>query len=186
MRRSSGPPRAAWRAVTTLLCATGAAAALGACSAEPPASEFATPTARANERLDLTGRDDLVDRHPNGSVLQVRGVEVRARSVAVEVSVINGFPESIDLVNEGLFRDGWLWLVDDRGNTYRFDGRASLTVGPGEELVGALVFLGPVPDDVEQVALKANVADPVEPIDPRDRDIGDNRPVFYVQGIPVP
>jgi hypothetical protein len=169
-----------------VLCAVGAAGVLGACSADPPPAEFVTPTARASERLDLTGRDDLVDRHPNGSVLQVRAVEVRARSVEVEVSVINGFPEQIDLVTEGLFRDRWLWLVDDRGNAYRFDGRASLTVGPGEELVGALVFLGPLPDDVEQVALKANVADPVEPVDARARDIGDSRPVFYVQGIPVP
>ncbi|MGF1662270.1 MAG: hypothetical protein ACFCVG_07320 [Kineosporiaceae bacterium] len=186
MTRSPGPTGAARRAVAALLCAAGAATGLGACSREPPPADFATPAARPSERLDLTGRDDLVDRHPNGSVLQVRAVEVRARSVEVEVSVINGFPERIDLVTEGLFRDRWLWLVDDRGNSYRFDGRASLTVGPGEELVGALVFLGPLPDDVEQVALKANVADPVEPVDARERDLGDSRPVFYVQGIPVP
>jgi hypothetical protein len=171
------------RAVVALTCTVGV---LGACAEEPPPSDFATPSARASQRIDLAGRNDLVDRHPNGSVLEVRAVQVRARSVAVEVSVINGFPDTIDLVTDGLFRDRWLWLVDDRGNTYRYDGRATLTVGPGEQLVGALVFLGPLPDDVEQVALLANVADPAEPVDPRDRDVDDSRPVFYVQGIPVP
>lgn len=174
------------RAAAALAGALATGALLAACSAPTEPTEFDIPPAPATQRLDLAGRDDLVDRHPNGAVLQVRSIQVRPRSIAVEVSVINGYVDRISLTNSGMFSDSWLWLVDDLGNSYRYDGRAPLGIGPGEELVGALVFLGSMAEDAGTVALKSNVTDPAEPIDFRERDIDEDRPAFFVEGIPVP
>lgn len=174
------------RVAAALIGILAAGTLLAACSAGAEPTEFDVPPPAATQRIDLSGRDDLVDRHPNGAVLQVRAIEVRARSTAVEVSVINGFVDRIALTNDGLFSDLWLWLVDDLGNSYRYDGRAPLGMGPGEELVGALVFLGPMAQGAETVALKSNVTDPAAAVDFRERDIDEDRPVFFVEGIPLP
>lgn len=126
---------------------------------------------------------DASDRHPNGALLSASRVEVRERSVAVDMTLVNGFTDDVSLNGVGL------WLVDDQGNSYAFDEpdqNADLTIGAGEELTGTLVFLGVVPADATSITLKSNVYDVEDPIDVNDRSGTSTNPEFLLEGLPLP
>ncbi len=135
--------------------------------------------------IDETRRD-FTDRHPDGATLQIRGIEVRQRSVVLEISLINGYKDRVSLANDSFFRSREMWLVDNLGNAYRFDGKADVSVGPGEELVGSLVFLGVPPATASTVSLKTNVSDPAAAIDFDQRQRDSDVPVFFIDDIPLP
>lgn len=156
--------------------------------AETPDDDAATPRPPASENLvplDAT-RPDYTDRHPNGSTLQVTSIEIRERSLVVGVSLVNGYRDRVSLATNGFFRDNDIWLVDNLGNAYRFDGKADVSVAPGEELRGSLVFLGVPPVDARTVTIKTNVNDPAAAVDFNERDRDNDAPVFSIEGIPLP
>lgn len=156
------------------------AALLGGCGFASEATGISAPdqpAAAGSTEVSLS------DRHPNGAVLAVTGVEVRARSVAIDVSLVNGFPEDIRLNARGL------WVIDDQGNAYAFAEpaeNAQLAVGPGEELSGRLVFLGEVPPAVSALTVLSNVPDASDGVDVADRNDRSTTPEFLVEEIPVP
>jgi hypothetical protein len=126
---------------------------------------------------------DASDRHPGGSLLTVRQVEVRERSVALDVSFVNGRPEPVQLNGRRV------WLVDDQGNGYEFsepEQNSDLEVGAGAELSGTLVFLGVLDPAATELSLKANVFEPDETIDLTDRNRQDRSPQMQVSGLPLP
>ena len=148
----------------------------------------ATPSTGTTFSQALTDAD-LIDRHPNGAVLSVRGIAVRPNSIALDVSLINGYIEEIRLVDDALFRNRDTYLVDDFGNAYRYDRRGSnpeLRIAPGQEMTGSVVFLGRVPPEASSFALKTNVAEPAAAVDLTDRDRDTDIPSFLVDGIPIP
>jgi len=148
----------------------------------------ASATAGATATLSLADAQ-LVDRHPNGAVLAVRGVQVRPNSIALDISLINGYVEEIRLVDSGLFRNRDTYLVDDFGNPYRYDHQGpnpDLRAGPGQELSGSVVFLGRVPAEATTFALKTNVTDFAAAVDTADRERDTDIPNFYIDGIPIP
>ena len=123
------------------------------------------------------------DRHPQGSLLTVNEVEVRERSIALDISLVNGRTDAIRLNN---YR---LWLVDDNDNSYEFSPpvqNANLEVGPGAELSGSLVFLGVLDPEATSLSLKSNVADPLDDIDLESRRNDGGTPKFLVEGLPLP
>jgi len=161
--------------------------ALGACSGDDGAgSESANGTQVESGDQDRSlGRVDASaeDRHPNGAHLRVSSVELRERSVAVDVSLVNGHTQEIRLNGRGL------WLVDEQGNAYAFDEpqqNANLTVGSGEELTGTLVFLGSVADDAGSLTLKTNRHNPEDNIDTSSRGRNDTNPEFLLEGLQLP
>jgi len=74
-------------------------------------SEVATS---GDERVVGAVDASVQDRHPQGHLLSASSVEVRERSIAVEVSLVNGSTDDISIGNHRL------WLVDDVGGTYEF------------------------------------------------------------------
>lgn len=182
-RRVPGQTSAA-ALVSCVLVLAGCTVGSGERAATAPATP-ATGTTFSQSLADA----QLVDRHPNGAVLSVRGIAVRPNSVALDVSLINGYVEEIRLVDDALFRDRDTYLVDDFGNPYRYDHRGSnpdLRIAPGQELTGSVVFLGRVPAEATTFSLKTNVADAAAAVDVTDRDRDTDIPSFFVDGIPIP
>lgn len=123
------------------------------------------------------------DRHPQGSLLTVEEVEVRERSIALDISLVNGRTDIIRLNN---FR---LWLVDDQDNSYEFsppEQNANLEVAAGAELTGTIVFLGVLDPEATSLTLKSNVNDPLADIDLESRGFDGTTPKFLVEGLPLP
>jgi hypothetical protein len=126
---------------------------------------------------------DASDRHPGGSLLTVRGVEVRERSVAVDVSFVNGRTEPVQLAGSNV------WLLDDQGNAYEFDEpeqNADLEVGPGAELTGSLVFLGVLDPRATSLTLRTNVWQPEDTVDLSNRNRQERSPQMQVSDLPLP
>ena len=123
------------------------------------------------------------DRHPQGHLLSASSVEVRERSIAVEVALVNGSTSDIQVSSNRLY------LVDDVGNTYTFsppEQNESLQVGPGAELTGTLVFLGVLDPAATSLTMLANVNDPEEAVDLEDRDNQGGYPELVLDGLPLP
>ncbi len=113
--------------------------------AEPSETE-SSPTTRpaASEDLPKATELDTELRHPNGTVFRLKQIGYGPTSINIDVEVINGFTESIELAgrsNEGAH------LADDLNNQYNFVKPATnttLRVDPGATLTGTLAFLGPI------------------------------------------
>lgn len=123
------------------------------------------------------------DRHPQGHLLTASSVEVRDRSVAVDVSLVNGSTSDIQVSSNRLY------LLDDVGNTYTFsppEQNESLQVAPGAELTGTLVFLGVLDPAATSLSLLANVNDPQEAVDLADRENQGGYPELVLDGLPLP
>lgn len=123
------------------------------------------------------------DRHPEGHLLSASSVEVRDRSIAVEVALVNGSTRDIQMSSHRLH------LVDDVGNTYEFSPPSQnedLEVGPGAELTGTLVFLGVLDPEATSLSMLANVNDPEETVDLEDRDNQSTYPELVLDGLPLP
>jgi len=153
-----------------------------ATSTDAPTDEAtAGGDAEAAEATDLSDRG-LEDRHQNGAVLSVQSVRVDRTGVVIGVSVINGHTHPVSLNARRMY------VLDDRGNGYNFRPPAqnsNLTVEPGAELAGDLVFLGVVPQDATSLTLKTNVFNADENIDKASRFNKSRHPSFMVEGIPV-
>ncbi len=177
--------------LTSVGVALTLALTVGACTSggadRPPTTQSPT-AAGATFTQSLTDRQ-LIDRHPNGAVMTVRGIQIRPNSIALDVSVLNGYIDEIRLVDDALFRDRDFYLVDDFGNPYRYDrrgGNPDLRIGAGQELTGSIVFLGRVPPEATTVAVKTNIGDPAAAVDLSERDRDTQLPSFYIDGIPIP
>jgi len=159
-------------------------------ASEPDATDEPTddPTGGAEatgetgaEVVDVSAQG-LEDRHQNGAVLTVQSVRVDRTGVVIGVSVINGHTHPVSLNARRMY------VLDDRGNGYNFRPPAqnsNLTVEPGAELAGDLVFLGGVPQDATSLTLKTNVFNADENIDKASRFNQSRQPSFMVEGIPL-
>lgn len=99
--------------------------------------------ARASEPSDVVDVD-VVERHPNGAVLQVRVVRLSPDAIEVGVEILNGHDGRIQLHAERPAGNR-LYAVDDRGNEYPFSpppDNETVEVAASESLEGTLVFLG--------------------------------------------
>lgn len=143
--------------------------------------------ARSAERpvnIDLSG-EDYTDRHPNGTTLQVVGMEVRRNAIAVKIDVVNGHTDTVELTgrsNAGAF------LIDDTGVSYKLsrpEENPDLELGPGDQLTGMLVFFGRVPPEASSVTLKMNVYDRDDEVGGDDRYDQTSQPRFQIDDIPL-
>lgn len=126
---------------------------------------------------------DVQDRHPQGHLLTASAVQVRDRSIAVDVALVNGSTGEIQMGSNRLH------LVDDAGNAYEFSPptqNADLLVAPGAELTGTLVFLGVLDPEATSLTMLANVNDPEQAVDLEDRDNQGRYPELVLDGLPLP
>ena len=147
------------------------------------AAEDSEGSTSGGERVVGTVEASVQDRHPQGHLLSAGSVEVRERSIAVEVSLVNGSTRDIQM------NSGRLWLVDDLGSTYEFSPPSQnedLEVGPGAELTGTLVFLGVLDPEATSLTMLANVDDPTEVVDLEARDNQSRYPELVLDGLPLP
>lgn len=99
---------------------------------------------------------DIEQRHPNGSVLRITGVEVEDTAVTIGIEVVNGSGSAIQLA----FNDQ-VALIDDLGGTYEFILPAQnqdLNVPERGTLTGDLVFFGIVDPDATKVRMQTNTS----------------------------
>lgn len=128
--------------------ATATSSGSAATSSASPSAPTSTPTPTATA---ATGGGALIplaieQRHPNGSVLRLRGVALAPTSISVQVEVVNGLDRLIRLAYTVGNRE--LRLEDDRGSSYQFvppPDNELLQIEPRGTLSGTLVFYG-VPD----------------------------------------
>ncbi|GAA2025941.1 hypothetical protein WDZ16_01380 [Pseudokineococcus marinus] len=126
---------------------------------------------------------DVQDRHPQGHLLTASAVQVRDRSIAVEIALVNGSTREIQMNSNRLH------LLDDVGNAYEFSPptqNEDLRVAPGAELSGTLVFLGVLDPSATSLTMLANVNDPEQAVDLEDRDNQGSYPELVLDGLPLP
>lgn len=135
----------------------------------------------AGEPVDVSGLG-LVDRHPNGTVLEVTSVAAGPDAVVVGVTVTNGYSEAIRLNSRGVF------LLDDLGNGYPLQPpelNERLRVPAGQRLSGELVFPGEVDPRATSLTLKTNVYNADDTVDTTSRSAEVTTPVLLVPDLPV-
>lgn len=121
----------------------------GATAPSPAASASETP-----ERVAL----DEVARHPSGVTVRLEGLERRRGGLVLAVRVTNGATQEAVLAAE----PSWTTLVDDTGAVLTLvppEDHPKLTVVPGDELVGELVFSGALAPDATAVTARFNWVD---------------------------
>lgn len=116
-------------------------------SAPETAVTPAAPVEPATQPLDLQVN------HPNGTVLQIKGITFADDNIALDVAVVNGHNQTIQLNQSEML------LRDDIGNTYRLSAppqNQQLEVAAGQRLEGTLIFLGRVAPGATSLTLTTN------------------------------
>lgn len=115
---------------------------------KPPAAQTTATPLPAPQTLNLQVN------HPNGSVMQLRGITFAEDSTTVELAVTNNSRNPIKLNDN---QD--MVLKDDLGNQYNLvpaPENPELVVQPGTTLDGEFVFLGQIPPSASSLTLTTN------------------------------
>jgi outer membrane protein OmpA-like peptidoglycan-associated protein len=119
------------------------------------------------------------DRTPEGSQLTVSQVRVTPTAAIADVTFRNAGSFPVELADDDI------WLIDDRGYTYRFIPtwqNPTISVPAGATLNGALAFPGVVPSGVTTFSIVTNSRDPFDDIAAARRRSNDATPTLVVTG----
>lgn len=122
-------------------------------SADPSPRPSASSQDQGSAELPQAQELALEDRHPNGTLMRVTGIAFAETSISVDVEVVNGYTEEVQLNSRGM------WLADDAGNGYNFvdpEQNSALAVPSGGTLTGTLVFFGVLDGDATSIRLLVN------------------------------
>lgn len=148
-----------------------------------PLAPDATETAGTDDSREEVAVE-VRQEHPGGVVLEVDRVVTVDDAVLLAVRVVNTHAsEPAQLA----VQPDLTWLEDDLGNRYRFrppDDNPQLVVGPGEELVGDVAFVGPLEAGASELTLRTNHRRSGSPLN-EDRPVPSSASLV-VTGLPVP
>ncbi|CAA9232956.1 MAG: hypothetical protein AVDCRST_MAG76-1273 [uncultured Acidimicrobiales bacterium] len=139
----------------------------------------ANPTASQPKGQPL----QLEQRHPNGTVLRVSGIEFGPTSGTVTIEAVNGYTEKVRLNARGI------QLVDNTGTRYNLlepEQNSELEILPGATLRGDLTFLGELDRKASALKLLVNASRSDESIDLAARSDSTSYPKFQFDDIPLP
>ena len=123
---------------------------------ETTASPTTTPAANSSGQTSTEAKRqslDLQASHPNGVVLQVKGIEFTDDSIALDVVVVNGHDKAINLHQAGMI------LRDNLGNQYNLSAppqNPKVEVATRSRLQGKLIFLGRIAPTAISLTLISN------------------------------
>jgi hypothetical protein len=154
---------------------------------DDPGSDTAPDSSsRGGNFLDVEA--EVSQQHPNGVVIEIRGVRFEGGRILVDGELRN--EGDVDAVFPVTTEPDRLRLLDDRGGMYEYvhpDDEANeedtaIELPAGETIEGPLGFIGPVDEEATSLRLVANVQDP-DDFEPDRRERDTDRPGFVLDEI---